>query len=81
MKYLRKVFEEYNNYPHWLITQVFHDVNKIFDQEEGVIVTNETTTVEESNSKKQMMKLPYTGEKNRSIRKSLKKQRKHFQLI
>ena len=53
----------------------------MFNHKEGVIVTNETTTVEESNSKKQMMKLPYTGEENRSIRKSLKKQRKQFQLI
>ena len=26
------VFKEYNNYPHWFITQVFNDVDKIFNQ-------------------------------------------------
>ena len=36
-------------------------------------MTNETTTAEESNSKKQIMKLPYAGEKGCSIIKSLKK--------
>ena len=50
--YLGKVFTEYNNYPHWFITQVFNDVNKIFNLQQEVIVTNETTTSEESNSKK-----------------------------
>ena len=25
-------FKEYNNYPHWFITQVFNDVDKIFNQ-------------------------------------------------
>ena len=69
---LQKVFKEYNNYPHWFITQVFNDVNKIFNQQE-VIATNETTTVEESNSKKEIMKLPYACEKGCSIIKSLKK--------
>ena len=73
LKYLRKVFKEHNNYPHWFITQVFNDVNKIINQQQGVIVSNETTTAEESNSKKQIMKLPYAGKKGCSIIKSLKK--------
>ena len=73
LKYLWKVFKEYNNYPYWLITQVFNDVNKIFKQQQRVIIANETATAEESNSKKQIMKLPYAGEKGCSIIKSLKK--------
>ena len=52
LNYLRKDFKEYNNYPHWFITRVFNYVNKTFNQQQGVIVTNETTTAEESNSKK-----------------------------
>ena len=32
LKYLRKVFKEYNKHPHWFITQVFNDVDKIFNQ-------------------------------------------------
>ena len=73
LKYLRKVSKEYNNYPHWFITQVFNDVNKIFNQQQEVIVTNETRTAEESNSIKQIVNLPYAGEKGCSIIKSLKK--------
>ena len=73
LKYLQKVFKEYNNYPHWFITQVFNDVNKIFNQQQEVIVTNETTTAEESNSIKQIVNLPYADEKGCSIVKSLKK--------
>ena len=73
LKYLRKVFKEYNNYPQWFITQVFNDVNKILNQQQEVIVTNEATITEESNSKKQIIKLPYGGEKGCSIIKSLKK--------
>ena len=73
LTYLRKDFKEYNNYPHWFLTQVFNDVNEIFNQQQEVIVTNETITAEESNSKKQIMKLPYAGEKDCSIIKSLKK--------
>ena len=73
LKYLQKAFKEYNNYPHWLITQVFNDISKVFNQQQEVILTNETTTAEESNSKKQIMKLPYAGEKGCSIIKSLKK--------
>ena len=57
LKYLQKVFKEYNNYPHWLITQVFNDISKVFNQQQEVILTNETTTAEESNSKKQIMKV------------------------
>ena len=64
LTYLRKDFKEYNNYPHWFLTQVFNDVNEIFNQQQEVIVTNETTTAEESNAKKQIMKLPYAGEKD-----------------
>ena len=52
LNYLRKDFKEYKNYPHWFITRVFNYVNKTFNQQQGVIVTNETTTAEESNSKK-----------------------------
>ena len=72
-KYLWKVFKECNTYPHWFITQVFNVVNKTFNQQQEVTVTNETTTSEESNSKKQIMKLPYAGEKGCSIIKYLKK--------
>ena len=72
LKYLQKVLKEYINYPHWFITQVFNDVNKIFNEQQ-VNVTNETATAEESISKKQIMKLPYTGEKGCSIIKYLKK--------
>ena len=33
LKYLRKVFKEHNNYPHWwFITEVINDVDKIFNQ-------------------------------------------------
>ena len=32
LKYLRKVFKKYNNYPHWFIVQVFNNVDKLFDQ-------------------------------------------------
>ena len=73
LKYLWKVSKEYNNYPHWFITQVFNDVNKILNQQQEVIVTNETAITEKSNTKKQIMKLPYAGEKGSSIIKSLKK--------
>ena len=50
-KYLWKVFKEYNNYPHWFITQVFNDVNKIFNQQQEVTVTNEKITADEIISK------------------------------
>ena len=73
LKYLRKVFKEYNKYPHWFITLVFNDVSEIFNQQQEVNFTNETAIAEESISKKQIMKLPYTGEKGCSIIKSLKK--------
>ena len=73
LKYLVKVFKEYSNYPHWFITQNFNDVNKIFNQQQGVIVTNEMAAAEESNSKKQIMMLLYAGDKGCSIIKSLKK--------
>ena len=73
LKYLWKVSKEYNNYPHWFITQVFNDVTKILNQQQEVIVTNETAITEKSNTKKQIMKLPYAGEKGSSIIKSLKK--------
>ena len=73
LTYLREVFKEYNNYPHWFITQVFNGVSKIFNQHQDVTVINETTTATRSNSKKQIMKLPYAGEKGCSIIKSLKK--------
>ena len=33
LKYLGKAFKEYNNYPHWFITQVFNNVdNDVFNQ-------------------------------------------------
>ena len=73
LKYLWKVFKLYNNYPHWFITQVLNDANRIFNQQQEIIVTNEATIAEESISKKQIMKLPYAGEKGCSIIKSLKK--------
>ena len=73
LKYLQKVFKKYKNYTHWFITQAFNDVNKIFNQQQEVTVTNETTITEESNYKKQIMKLLYAGEKGCSIIKSLKK--------
>ena len=73
LKYLVKLFKEYSNYPHWFITQNFNDANKIFNQQQGVIVTNEMTAAEESNSKKQIMMLLYAGDKGCSIIKSLKK--------
>ena len=73
MKYLQKVFKEYNNYLRWFNTQVFNDVNKILYKQQEITVTNEATTAEEHNSKKQIMTLPYAGEKGCSIIKSLKK--------
>ena len=73
LTYLREVFKEYNNYPHWFITQVFNGVSKIFNQHQDVTVINETTTATRSNSKKQIMKLPYAGEKGCSNIKSFKK--------
>ena len=73
LNYLRKVFNEYNNYPHWFITQVFNDVNNVFNQQHQTTDINNTTIAEENNSKKQIMKLPYAGERGCSIIKSLKK--------
>ena len=51
LKYLRKDFKQCNNYPHWFITQVFNDVNKIFNQQQEVTVTNEKITADEIISK------------------------------
>ena len=45
----------------------------MFNQQQKVIATNETTTAEESNSQKQIMNLPYACEKGCSMIKSLKK--------
>ena len=44
LEYLRKGFKEYNNYPHWFITQDFNGVNKIFNKQQEVIAINETAT-------------------------------------
>ena len=44
-KYLWKV--KYFGYPHWFITQLFNDVNKIFNQQQEVTVTNEKITADE----------------------------------
>ena len=54
----------------------------MFNQQQKVIATNETTTAEESNSQKQIMNLPYACEKGCSMIKSLKNTlREHFQPI
>ena len=55
------------------IANVFNDFNQIFNQQQEATVTNESKTAGESNSKTQIMKLTYAGEKGCSIIRSLKK--------
>ena len=67
LTHLRKVFNEYNGYPHWLITKVFNETSKEHQ-------THNTNTEVVTNAKKKcMMILPYQGEKGLTLVNRLKK--------
>ena len=74
LNHLRKVFDNFNSYPHWFITKVIIDVKNDFNKQ---IVTPtphiEATDSENNNIRKPMMILPYAGEKGCTLIKSLKK--------
>ena len=61
LKYLKKVFHNFNSYPHWfIINEVKNDFNKQIVPPTPHI---ETTDGEKNNIRKPMMILPYAGEK------------------
>ena len=71
LKYLKKVFHNFNSYPHWfIINEVKNDFNKQIVPPTPHI---ETTDGEKNNIRKPMMILPYAGEKGCTLIKSLKK--------
>ena len=74
LNYLRKVFHNFNSYPHWFTTKVINEVKNDFNKQ---IVTPtphiETTDSENNNIRKPMMILPNAGEKGCTLIKSLKK--------
>ena len=74
LNYLRKVFDNFNSYPHWFITKVIIDVKNDFTKQ---IVTPtshiETTDSENNNIRKPIVILLYAGEKGCILIKSLKK--------
>ena len=74
LNYLRKVFHNFNSYPHWFITKVVNEVNNDFNKQIVPPTPHiETTEGENNNIKKPMMILPYAGEKVCTLIKSLKK--------
>ena len=74
LNHLRKVFDNFNSYPHWFITKVIIDVKNDFNKQ---IVTPtshiETTDSENNNIRKPIVILLYAGEKGCILIKSLKK--------
>ena len=83
LNYLRKVFHNFNSYPHWFITKVLNEVNNDCDKQIVPPAPHiETTDGENNNIKKPMIILPYAGEKEFTLIKSLKIIfKEHFQLI
>ena len=74
LNYLRKVFHNFNSYPHWFITKVVNEDNNDFNKQ--IVPPSphiETTDSENNNIKKPMVILPYAGEKGCTLIKSLKK--------
>ena len=64
LHYLRKVFHNFNSYPHWFITKVMNDVKN--DLNEQIVPPTphiETTDSENNNTSKPMIILTYAGEK------------------
>ena len=65
LNYLRKVFHNFNSYPHWFITKVVNEINNDFNKQ--IVPPSphmETTDGENNNIKKPMMILPYAGTSN-----------------
>ena len=74
LNYLRKVFHDFNSYPHWFITKVVNEVNNEFNKQTVPPTPHiETTDGENDNIKKPMMILAYADEKGCTLIKSLKK--------
>ena len=74
LNYLRKVFRNFNSYPHWFITKVINQVKNDFNKQIVPPTPHiETTDGENNNIKKPMMILPYAGDKSCTLIKSLKK--------
>ena len=73
LSYLKKVFHNFNSYPHWFITKVINDVKNDFNKQIVPLTPHiETTDSENNNIRKPMMILPYAGEKGCNLIKSLK---------
>ena len=73
LKYLQKVFQEQNGYPHWFITKVINEVKRLNMPREHFQGTDEN---ENGVISKRTLVLPYAGEKGCSIVRSLEKQPK-----
>ena len=74
LNYLRKLFHNFNSYPHWFITKVINDVKNDFNKQIVPLTPHiETTDSENNNIRKPMMILPYAGEKGCTLIKSLEK--------
>ena len=64
LRYLRKVFHNFNSYTHWFITKVMNDVKN--DLNKQIVPPTphiETTDSENNNTRKPMIILTYAGEK------------------
>ena len=74
LNYLRKVFYNFNSYLHWFITKVINEVKNDFNKQIVPPTSHiETTDGENNNIRKPMMILPYAGEIECTLIKSLKK--------
>ena len=72
--YLKKVFHNFNSYPHWFITRVINEVKNDFNKQIVPPTPHiETSDGEKNNIRKPMMILAYAGEKGCTLIKSLKK--------
>ena len=76
LKYLWRVFHEKNGYPHWFITKVMNEVNRLNILKENSQEINEN---ENGGTSWQTLILPYACEKGCSIVRSLEQQLKRSQ--
>ena len=70
LNYLRKVFHNFNSYQNWFVIEVKNDFD---NQIISPTPHTETTDGESNNIRKAIMILPYAGEKECTLFKSLKK--------
>ena len=81
LNYLRKVFHNFNSYPHLFLIKVVNEVKDDFNKQ--IIPPTphiEATDGENTNIREPMKTLPYAGEKGCTLIKSKKILKEHFQL-